>query len=89
MYDIAVVGATGAVGTMMLSILAERNFPVGHVYPLASARSHGKTVFFKEQPLMVEDVAQFDFSKTALRCFLRAVKSLLNMHQKPLNQVVS
>lgn len=68
-FDIAVVGATGAVGTMMLSVLAERDFPVGQVYPLASARSHGKTVFFKEKPLMVEDVAQFDFSKTAIALF--------------------
>ncbi len=69
MYDVAVVGATGAVGTMMLAILAERNFPVGNIYPLASARSQGKKVLFKEQQLMVEDVAQFDFSKTKFALF--------------------
>ena len=38
-YDVAVVGATGAVGETMLEILAERNFPVNNVYPLASERS--------------------------------------------------
>ena len=36
-YDVAVVGATGAVGETMLSILAERKFPVGNIYALASA----------------------------------------------------
>jgi len=41
-YDVAIVGATGAVGEVMLSILAQRNFPVGKVYALASARSVGK-----------------------------------------------
>ena len=45
-YDVAVVGATGAVGEVMLSILAERKFPVGKVYALASARSVGKKVRF-------------------------------------------
>ncbi|MDH5711546.1 MAG: aspartate-semialdehyde dehydrogenase, partial [Gammaproteobacteria bacterium] len=43
-FDVAVVGATGAVGEAMLSILAERKFPVGKVYPLASERSAGKKV---------------------------------------------
>ena len=42
-YDVAVVGATGAVGETMISILEERNFPVGKVYALASERSAGKT----------------------------------------------
>jgi hypothetical protein len=38
-YDVAVVGATGAVGEAVLSILKERDFPVGKLYPLASERS--------------------------------------------------
>jgi aspartate-semialdehyde dehydrogenase len=45
-YDVAVVGATGAVGEAMLEILAERKFPVNKVYPLASERSAGKKVPF-------------------------------------------
>lgn len=68
-YDVAIVGATGAVGTMMLSVLAERGFPVGQVYPLASARSQGKTVLFNDHPLNVEDVANFDFAKASIALF--------------------
>ena len=41
-YTVAVLGATGAVGQEMLKILAERNFPVGKLIPLASARSAGR-----------------------------------------------
>ena len=67
--DIAVVGATGAVGETMLSILAERNFPVGKVYALASARSAGKKVAFGDQYITVEDLATFDFSKVQIGLF--------------------
>ena len=42
-YNIAVVGATGAVGQMMIKILMERKFPVNNLYPLASKKSEGKT----------------------------------------------
>jgi|TARA_B110000977_G_scaffold97130_1_gene128029 aspartate-semialdehyde dehydrogenase len=68
-YNVAVVGATGAVGEVMLSILAQRNFPVGQVYALASARSVGKKVRFGEQLLTVEDLADFDFSKVQIGLF--------------------
>ena len=46
-YTVAVLGATGAVGQEMIKILQERNFPVGKLIPLASARSAGKTLKFK------------------------------------------
>jgi len=68
-YDIAVVGATGAVGEVMLSILKQRNFPVGNVYALASERSVGKKVAFGDQQLEVENLATFDFSKTQIGLF--------------------
>jgi len=68
-YDVAVVGATGAVGETMLSILAERKFPVGKVYALASSRSVGKRVEFGDKTLVVEDLATFDFSKTPIGLF--------------------
>jgi len=68
-YDVAVVGATGAVGETMLSILAERNFPVGKVYPLASERSAGKKVEFGGTMLTVENLADFDFSKVQIGLF--------------------
>ncbi|MFW1063345.1 hypothetical protein ACEV96_24305, partial [Vibrio parahaemolyticus] len=44
---VAVVGATGLVGTKMLQVLAERNFPVTEIIPVASERSVGKEVSFK------------------------------------------
>ena len=68
-YDVAVVGATGAVGEVMLEILAERNFPVGTVYALASERSAGKRVKFANKNLIVEDLAKFDFSKVQIGLF--------------------
>ncbi len=68
-YDVAVVGATGAVGEVMLEILAERNFPVGTVYALASERSAGKRVKFGNKSLVVEDLATFDFSKVQIGLF--------------------
>ena len=68
-YDVAVVGATGAVGETMLSILAERKFPVGEVYALASSRSAGKKVEFGDKLLTVQDLAEFDFSKVQIGLF--------------------
>ena len=67
--DVAVVGATGAVGEAMLEILHQRQFPVGKVYALASARSAGTTVDFGNRSLMVEDLATFDFSKVQVGLF--------------------
>lgn len=69
LFDVAVVGATGAVGETMLSILAERKFPVGKVYALASERSVGKKVSFGDKMLAVEDLATFDFSKVQIGLF--------------------
>ena len=68
-YDVAVVGATGAVGETMLSILAERHFPVGNVYALASERSVGKPVKFGNKTLRVENLETFDFSKVQIGLF--------------------
>jgi aspartate-semialdehyde dehydrogenase len=68
-YDVAVVGATGAVGEVMLAMLAQRQFPVGHVYALASARSAGKKVAFGDQKIEVQDLAEFDFSKVQIGLF--------------------
>jgi aspartate-semialdehyde dehydrogenase len=68
-YDVAVVGATGVVGEAMLEILAERKFPVGKLYALASERSVGKTVRFGRRNLDVEDLATFDFSTVQIGLF--------------------
>jgi aspartate-semialdehyde dehydrogenase len=69
LYDVAVVGATGAVGEAMISILEQRKFPVGNLYPLASSRSAGKTVMFNGKSLKVTDLADFDFSKARIGLF--------------------
>jgi aspartate-semialdehyde dehydrogenase len=68
-YNVAVVGATGAVGEAILSILEERHFPVGEVYALASSNSAGKRIPFKGGSLKVEDLATFDFSKVQIGLF--------------------
>ncbi len=69
LFDVAIVGATGAVGETMLSILEERNFPVGKLYLLASSRSAGSRIHFKGSYLHVEDLAEFDFSKVQIGLF--------------------
>ncbi len=69
LYDVAVVGATGAVGETMMRVLEELNFPVGKLYPLASSRSAGKKVTFRGQEVTVEDLDTFDFSKTQIGLF--------------------
>ncbi len=69
LIDIAVVGATGVVGESMLEILAERKFPVGEVHALASERSVGKKVSFGNRELTVQNLADFDFSKTQIGLF--------------------
>ena len=53
-YTVAVLGATGAVGQEMINILQERNFPVGKLIPLASARSAGKTLKFKGEDVTIQ-----------------------------------
>jgi len=60
-YNIAIAGATGAVGETLLSILAEREFPVGELVPLASERSVGGKVELANKSLTVRNLADFDF----------------------------
>ena len=67
--DVAVVGATGAVGEAMIDILEQRQFPVRHLYPLGSSRSAGKTVRFKGKSLRVTDLAEFDFTGVHIGLF--------------------
>lgn len=68
-YDIAVVGATGAVGETMLSILEQRNFPVGKIYPLASSRSAGGNIQFNGKNIKIGNLADFDFSNVQIGLF--------------------
>ena len=61
MYTVAILGATGAVGQEMLKILQERDFPVGKLVPLASARSAGKTLKFKGQDVVIQEAREDAF----------------------------
>lgn len=80
--NVAIVGATGAVGEAMLQVLEERNFPVRQLYPLASARSVGKTVQFRHQELDVLDCATFDFSQVQIALF--SAGSEVSKHYAPI-----
>ena len=68
-YTVAVVGATGAVGTEMIEILQERKFPVGMLRPLASARSAGDRVSFQDQDLVVRELTKDSFEGVDLALF--------------------
>lgn len=68
-YNVAVVGATGAVGQEMLSILNERNFPVDEVRPLASARSAGKMVKFGDREIAVQVLDENSFEGIDIALF--------------------
>ena len=61
LYTVAVLGATGAVGQEMMKILEERNFPVGQLIPLASARSAGKTLKFKGEDVVIREACDTAF----------------------------
>ena len=63
-YKVAIVGATGNVGREMLEILAERNFPVDELVPLASSRSVGREVSFGDKILKCKNLEDFDFTGT-------------------------
>ena len=62
-YNVAVVGATGMVGQKMLQVLEEMKFPVNNLYPMASARSKGKTVKFGDKEYVVEELCDEAFDK--------------------------
>lgn len=68
-FDVAIVGATGAVGEALIEILEQRDFPVGELYLLASERSAGSSLKFKNKSIRVSDLAEFDFSKVQIGLF--------------------
>ncbi len=68
-FSVAVLGATGLVGEAMLSILEQRKFPLAELYALASEQSAGRSLRCSGRQLVVEDVADFDFSKADIGLF--------------------
>lgn len=68
-FNVAIFGATGAVGEAMLEVLQDRKFPVGDLYLLASERSEGKTYRFNGKTIRVQNVADFDWSQVHIALF--------------------
>jgi len=68
-FAVAVVGATGLVGEMMITVLEERAFPVSQLFPLASNRSLGRSVSFRGRNHPVRELSGFDFSQCDLALF--------------------
>ncbi|PIJ51511.1 aspartate-semialdehyde dehydrogenase [Erwinia sp. OLTSP20] len=69
-WNIALLGATGAVGEALIELLAERQFPLGNLWLLASERSAGETVRFAGRTLQVNDAQNFDWSQAQLAFFV-------------------
>ncbi len=68
-YSVAIVGATGLVGTAVLSLLEERHFPVKNLYLVASQQSTSKVSHFRGEVHKIHDLANFDFSLTDFAFF--------------------
>ncbi len=68
-FNVAVVGATGAVGETMLNILHERDFPVGELVPLASERSAGTRVKLGNRSFVTQDLDKYDFDGIDIALF--------------------
>ncbi|EKO3486259.1 aspartate-semialdehyde dehydrogenase [Vibrio fluvialis] len=68
-FNVAIFGATGAVGETMLEVLQERKFPVGELYLLASERSEGNTYRFNGKTVRVQNVEEFDWSQAHIALF--------------------
>ncbi|EBO7978275.1 aspartate-semialdehyde dehydrogenase [Salmonella enterica] len=69
-WNIAVLGATGAVGEALLETLAERQFPVGEIYALARHESAGEHLRFGGKSVIVQDAADFDWTQAQLAFFV-------------------
>ena len=69
MYNVAVGGATGAVGVEMVKTLEKRNFPVKSLKLLASKRSAGKTMTFKGEPVVIEELTHDSFKGVDIALF--------------------
>lgn len=80
-YNIAVLGATGAVGKEMIKILEERNFPINILKPLASKRSVGKEILFNGEKILIEEANKDAFNNIDI--VLSAVENDISMKLSP------
>ena len=67
--NIAIVGATGNVGRKLLEVLNKKKFPITEIFLVASPKSVGKKINFRDKELIVEDLNNFDFSKVKIAFF--------------------
>lgn len=67
--NVAIVGATGAVGQEFLTVLAERDFPIKRLTLLASARSAGKTIDFRGEKLVIQELTHDSFKDIQIALF--------------------
>ncbi len=67
--NIAIVGATGNVGRKIIEVLENKNFPISELFLIASSKSAGKKINFKDKELIVIDLEKFDFSKVKIAFF--------------------
>lgn len=74
-WNIAVLGATGAVGAAVIELLAERQFPVGELYALARNESAGENIRYEGKTVMVQDAESFDWTQVQLAFFVAGVEA--------------
>ncbi|EAC0634307.1 aspartate-semialdehyde dehydrogenase [Salmonella enterica subsp. enterica serovar Braenderup] len=74
-WNIAILGATGAVGEALLETLAERQFPVGEIYALARHESAGEHLRFGSKSVIVQDAADFDWTQAQLAFFVAGAEA--------------
>jgi len=85
-WNIALLGATGAVGDALLELLSERQFPVGELFPLASERSAGQTIRYNGKSLRVQNAAEFDWSQVQLAFFVAGAEASAQYAEEAANQ---
>ena len=83
-YTVAVVGATGAVGAQMIKMLEESTLPIDKIRLLASARSAGKTLKFKDQDITIEETTETDSFRQMHKNLLPVVE-VLQAHSMPID----
>lgn len=81
-WNIAILGATGAVGEALLDTLAERQFPVGEIFALARNESAGEHLRFNGKSVIVQDVADFDWTQAQLAFFVAGAEAPLHGWKK-------
>src|SRR3990167_9781801 len=67
--SVSIVGATGLVGSTLLSLLEEKSFPLHKIHLVASQQSAGKQIKFRDEMLTIQDLSQFDFTQTHIAFF--------------------